>query len=224
MIFVNIIVIYDSSNETSIYSCVQLFLNAINLNINIKVTEFFLSKNYFYTECSFNSSKGLNNCNNVNDIISKLNNSDLFILASPIYNCDISSEMKSFLNELSYYYASNKSILLMHNKIGLSILTSAGAGLFHTSKFLKRNLNSLGISNTLNFSKTLYESNWKDINLNTKMKINKEIFKLSYRVLKLYKHKLNIKPLVSPPKKKRTYIKNNSNIVQFDSLKDQSHT
>lgn len=226
MILVNVIVIYDSSNETSTYNCVQLFLNTLNLNINIKVTEFFLTKNYFYTGYPSDSDANLNIDDNINNIINELNDSDLLILASPVFNCDISSEMKLFLNKLSYYI-SNGSILLMNNKIGLSISIAAGAGLFHATKLLKRNFNSLGIKITFKFSKTLYETNWEDVSLKTKMKIGKEIFKLSYRILNLYNHKFNtrtsILSKISPPKKNAVYIKNNSNIIQINSWEYQPH-
>jgi multimeric flavodoxin WrbA len=227
MILVNVIVIYGSSNETSTYNCVQLLLNNLRLNVNIKVTEFFLLENDFYNGYPSYSNISSKTCDDIRYITDSLDNADLFVLASSVFKCDISIEMKMLLDKLSYRYMSDSTRSLMNNKIGLSISTAAGAGLSHTTKILKRNFNSFGIKNTLKFSKTLYEMNWEYVSLKTKMKINREIFKLSYKILDLYNHTYNIKPSafrkISLSKKKDVLINDNSNVIELNSWKYQPH-
>jgi len=224
---VNVIVIYDISNETSTYRCVQLLLNALKLNIELKITEFFLSKDYVYNGYLFYPDIDSNINNSMEYIISSLDDSDLLIIASQVSKCDISNEMKLFLHRLycSYLLRSPKSP--MHSKIGLSISTTSGAGLFYTSKILKRNLNSLGIKNTLKFCRTLYDINWENVSLKTKMKINKDIFKLSYKILDLHNHTYNKKTSilrkVDLSKNSHTLIDDSSNVIQLGSWKYQSH-
>jgi multimeric flavodoxin WrbA len=164
---------------------------------------------------------------NIKCITDSLDNANLFILAYQVHGCDISTEMKMLLDKLSYRYMSDSTKPIMHNKIGLSISTAAGAGLSHTTKILKRNFNSFGIKNTLKFSKTLYEMNWEYVSLKTKMKINREIFRLSYKILDLYNHTYNIKPSalrkISLLKKKDMLINNNSNVIDLNSWKYQTN-
>ena len=68
----------------------------------------------------------------------------------------------------------NKTNSFMNNKIGLVMSTASGAGLFYTTKSLKRNLNFWGINNTFKFSKTLYEMDWEDVTLKTKIQIDRK--------------------------------------------------
>jgi hypothetical protein len=74
----------------------------------------------------------------------------------------------------------------MKHKIGLAISTTSGAGLSRATNNLKKNLFLWGIHGVLRFSQTIYEKNWEDINLKTRIKINKKIIKLSNKVLEIY--------------------------------------
>ena len=50
----NVTIIYGTMRKANTYNCVQLLLNNLRLNMNIKVTEFFLPKDLplFYGEFS----------------------------------------------------------------------------------------------------------------------------------------------------------------------------
>ncbi|OPJ66048.1 NAD(P)H-dependent oxidoreductase [Clostridium chromiireducens] len=192
----NVTVIYGSMGKTSTYNCVQLLLNNLKLNINIKVNEFFLSQNYYDHDYYLYPENYLNVYSNttiVNSIAKSLNASDLIIFASPSFTCDISDEMKLLLRSLSSHHLINAHDSSMHNKIGLAISTTPGAGLSYTTKILKKNLNYLGINKTFTFSKTLYEVNWKNISLRTKKQLHKKFLKLSYKILTLYNKSHNPK-------------------------------
>lgn len=191
MMSVNVTIIYGTMSKANTYTCVQLLLKSLKLNMDINVTEFFLFKNLSYScdECSstlINAEEIASHINYADSIINSLDKADLIILACPVFNCDISSEMKSFLKHVSYHYIYNKTNSLMHNKIGLVMSTTAGAGLFHATNLLKKFLSSLGIQDILKFSETLYEVNWKYLNSKAKKQINKKILKLSNNVLEFY--------------------------------------
>lgn len=223
----NVIVIYDNSSETNTYNCVQLLLNALKLNIELKVTEFFLSKDYIYNGRLSYPDIDSKTVNGMEYIINSLDSSDLLIIASPVSKCDISNEMKLFLHRLSCCYLLSSSRSQINDKIGLSISTTSGAGLFYTSKILKRNLNSLGIKNTLKFCRTLYEISWEDVSLKTKMRIHKDIFKLSYKILGLHNRTYNKKRLILRKvifsKDNNALIDSSPNIIQLSSWKYQTH-
>lgn len=224
----NVSIVYGTTNKTSTYNCVQLLLGELRLNINIEVTEFFLQKNlpYFstgYSSCIENNAQACPDLNIFNYIADSFYKSDLIILACPVSQCDINNEMKTILDDLSYYYTHNKTNSLMHNKIGLVISTTAGAGLFRATRSMKRNLNFWGINNTFKFSRTLYEINWEDMDLKSRMKISKKIFKLSCRILNLYSnlHFLN-SPILNRSDSseiKSTSVNNYTNVIDFNQWK-----
>lgn len=195
MIFVNVTIIYGTMREGHTYNCVQLLLNNLSININIKVREFFLSKDLpsLYDGCIPAPINSDDRRSYVDSINKSLNESDLIILASPVTSCDITIEMKSLLSDLYNNYTKNKTNSFMGNKIGLVISTASGAGLFYTTKFLKRNLSFLGINNTFKFSKTLYEMDWEDVTLKTKIQIARQTSKLSKKIIHLYNNLRTVK-------------------------------
>lgn len=187
----NVTIIYGSTYESITYNFVQILLNKLRLNINVNATEFFLPPNSSYMNFLHCNTYIKKYHNNINSIITSLVDSDLIIFACPVIACNISTEMKIFLNHLSSC-VKNKTYL-MNNKIGLAISTTAGAGLFYTTKTLKRHLNFLGIKNVFRFSKTIYELNWEDVNVKNRKQIDKKFIKLSYKILNLYKNSCKIK-------------------------------
>lgn len=232
MIFVNVTIIYGTIRKASTYNCVQLLLNNLRLTMTINVTEFFLPKDLPYFcrgcfSCSTNSEDTCPHFNDIDYITNSLDESDLIILASPVVTCDISTHMKSLLDHLFYKSIENNTSSFMGNKIGLVMSTTAGAGLFHTTNILKRNLIFWGINNVFRFSKTLYEMNWEDVTLKTKVQINKKIFKLSNKILDLY---IKSHPIKTPIFSKITSSKiepifknNHCNVIDFGYWKRHSY-
>lgn len=228
----NVTIIYDTTKKTTTYNCVQLLLNNLRLTMTIHVTEFFLPKDLPSFCGSFpcrtiNSENILLHWNSTDYITDSLDNSDLIILAYPVSECDITTNMKLLLNHLYYKYIVNNTSSFMKNKIGLVISTATGAGLFHSTKTLKRNLNFLGIHNICEFSKTFYELNWNYVTFKKKLKINKKIFKLSNKIINLYlsKHttKVSIKDQITSAKTKPTFKTNHSNVLNFRYQRKHSY-
>ena len=227
----NVTIIYGTTKKTSTYNSVQLLLNSLKLNINIKVTEFLLPKDLpsFNRECFsciINGEEKRTRFNYVDSIVKSLDDADLIILASPAFICDISTDMESFLEHISYRYMQKKTNYSTNNKIGLVMSTVTGAGLFHTTRTLKRNLNLWGINNTFKFSEVLYEIDWEDVTLKSKLQINKKVFKLSNKILDLYSTshpiKLPILNKVTSSQKSTIFKEYHCNIIDFNYRKNQS--
>jgi NADPH-dependent FMN reductase. len=202
MIFVNISVIYGSTKKACTYNCVQLLLNSLKLTTPITVKEFFLEKEISnksdrFFSCFIDGDFIYLNSNSLDYLTSSLDNSDLIILASPVIQCDITTELNSLLNHLFYKSIEYNTKSFMHTKIGLVMSTTAGAGLPTTISNLKKNLFFWGIHNVFRFSKTIYEMNWEDVDLKTKIKINKTIFKLSNKILNKYANSASMNMTVS---------------------------
>jgi multimeric flavodoxin WrbA len=228
MIVLNITIIYDNKNNA--FNCVQLLLHNLKINVDLEVTEFYLSgkhgtlKKLSYIE-NFNSHSP--DMDTFKKIITSLKKSDLFIIASQISNCDISIGMKNFFYNLSQYFIDAKIKSLIHNKIGIVVSTTAGAGLFYNTNLLKKNLNLLGMNYIFKFHETLYETNWNDINLKTKMKINKNAFNITYKILNLYN---NLHSVGSQFFNKKICMPNihlipsaKNNIIDVSCLEKQDH-
>ena len=231
MIFMNVTIIYATTRKINAYNSVQLLLNSFKLNVNINVTEFLLPEDLpsFKRECFsclINGKERLTSFNYVDSIIKSLDDADLIILASPAFICDISTEMESFLEHISYRYMQKKTNYSTNNKIGLVMSTVTCAGLFHTTRALKRNLNLWGINNTFKFSEVLYEINWEDVTLKSKLQINKKVFKLSNKILELYSNsrpiKLPILNNVTLSQKSTLFKEYHCNIIDFNYRKNQS--
>lgn len=180
----NVAVIYGTTIKDNTYNCTKTLLKRLKLNTDTSVTEFFLSDDLSHL-CSCSISCRINDqykyFNNMYDIVKILDQSDLIILASPVYACDVSVQMKLFLKHLEKYTFNSK----MSDKVGIAISTTSGAGLYNTLRTLQKNLRSLGIKKILRFSKTLYELDWLDVNFKNKRKLNNQISKLAYKVIKL---------------------------------------
>lgn len=232
MILVNISIIYGTSRKACTYNCVQMLLNNLRLTIPINVNEFFLENDfpnhsYDFFSCSINNEVTSPNLTPIDYLINSLDNSDLIILACPVIGCDITKELKSLLDQLLYKSIKYDTKSFMTNKIGLVISTTAGSGLFYITNKLKKNLIFWGIHNVFRFTETLYEMNWEDVNLKTKLKINKKIFRLSNKILKLYIKSSHVKHTLSnkTPSYKYEPLLNNkhNNIINVNFHKKHTY-
>lgn len=213
MIIMNITIIYGSmSKSNSYYNFIQLLLDNLKSNIDLNITEIYSSNNisYFYgrRHSSTNSRKvsHLYDINNIKLITKSLYKADLIIIACTAFTCDLSSEMKCLLNNLSYYYLSNKDNTLRNNKIGLIISTASGGGLFRITKLIKKNMSFWGIHNIFNFSQNIYEGDWAYINLKTKKQIAQKLLNLSYKILWLHNKNRFTRPPAFATKIRQTLV------------------
>lgn len=229
----NISVIYGATRRSCTYNCVQMLLNSLKLNIAITVKEFFLEReipNYSddFFSCYLNGEIIYQNSPPIDYLMNSLDSSDLIILASPVIQCNATSELNSLLNHMFYKSIEYNTRSFMNTKIGLVISTTSGAGLFHTTNNLKKNLIFWGMHNVFRFGRTLYEMNWEDVNLKTKIKITKKIFKLSNKILSIYINSSSMKDDISnkmiPAYKIEPIFKNQyNNIININFRKKHTY-
>lgn len=186
----NVTIIYENINKVNAYyNCVQFLLHNLKSNANLNITENFLSSSRNLSHSNLNNTINTNSHDyrkNARHIAKSFHKADLIIIACTTFQCDLSSEMKYLLNYLSYYYTNNKENILENNKIGLIISTASGAGLFHITRLIKKNLTFLGIPNIFNFSQNIFEGQWEYVDLKTKKQIAQKLINLSYKIIRLH--------------------------------------
>jgi multimeric flavodoxin WrbA len=177
-----ITVINGNARHGSTWNCKELFCKELAKYEELEVTEFVMPKdapdpcvgcyNCFY--------KGENNCphsDQVQPIVAALVSADLIIITSPVYALDVSGGLKLLLDHLCYMWMSHRPNPSMFHKAALTIVTTAGAGLGHTSKTLKNSLSFWGIKRSFSFHKAVSAMKWEEVKPEKKQKIEKTIAK-----------------------------------------------
>jgi hypothetical protein len=83
----------------------------------------------------------------------------------------------------------------MFHKAALTITTSAGAGLSHTTKTMKSSLSFWGVKRVFSFKRGVAASKWDEVSAKNKVKIEKKIAGMAR---KIYKTVHNIESLPYP--------------------------
>jgi multimeric flavodoxin WrbA len=96
-------------------------------------------------------------------IVDAVTQSDLVILTSPVYGFDVSGQMKALIDHLCFMWMSHRPNPMMFNKIGLTVATTAGAGLGHTAKTMKNSLTYWGVKKVFSYNNRVSAMKWGDV-------------------------------------------------------------
>lgn len=130
----------------------------------------------------------------VNKIVSKIENADLIILATPVFVGSCTSGMKALLDHLAYMWLVHRPNESLFNKVGLIITTAGGSGVGATVKLLKQNLFYLGVPNIYNYGVTTMKMGGNYVDYKRKDKIKKDVRKKANEIKKaLKKRKVGFK-------------------------------
>lgn len=184
-----IAVINGNMRHGSTWNCVREIISELQKLDQTDVAEFFLPKDlpHFCNGCFSCIYNGESTCPHrsfVEPIVHALNESDLIILASPVYGFDVSGQMKSLIDHLCYMWISHRPEPKMFDKVALAVTTSAGAGLNHTLKTLKNSLTFWGIKKVYTFKFPVSAMKWSDVTDKKRTKIAKEARKLAAKITK----------------------------------------
>ena len=176
----NITVIYSTARHGSTWNIAQLYLKRFAKNQEITVTEFTLPKDMpsFCVGCFGCITRGEQNCphaRNVDPIVSALKASDLIILTSPVYGMDVSGSMKALLDHLCFMWMSHRPESVMFQKTALTIVTTAGAGLGHTTKTMVNSLKFWGVRAIFKGKYAVSALKWEDVDAKRRAKIGKSV-------------------------------------------------
>ena len=184
-----ITVINGSMRHGSTWNCAHEIIEEMQKLEQLEVTEFFLPKDMpqFCSGCFSCIYNGEDTCPHqvfIKPIADALLASDLIILASPVYGFDVSGQMKALIDHLCYLWMSHRPDPSMFHKIGLTITTTAGAGLGHTTKTMKNSLNFWGVKKVYAFKFPVSAMKWSDVSPKNKAKIEKMTGRLAFQISK----------------------------------------
>ena len=185
----NIVVFYGNLRHGSTWHCTQQILQQIQLLEPAEVSEFSLPRDlpHFCSGCFSCICNGEETCPHVSHtrpIVEAMVAADLIILASPVYGLDVSGAMKALIDHLCFLWMSHRPHPAMFQKIGLTVTTSAGAGLGHATKTMKNSLVFWGVQNVFTFKFPVAAMKWDDITARNQEKIAKRAKTLATRIVR----------------------------------------
>jgi len=192
-----ITVLNGSMRHGSTWNCMDLIRQEIERSEKVELIEFFLPKDmpHFCTgcfSCFYNGEETCPHAKYITPIVTAITQSDLLILTSPVYGMDVSGQMKALLDHLCFMWMSHRPNPQMFHKVGLTISTTAGAGLGHTTKTMRNSLKFWGIKKVYSYKFPVSAMKWSDVSENKQAKINHETRILGARIARavLNNHKL----------------------------------
>ncbi len=195
-----VVTIYGNMRHGSTYHAAQLVLEALSRRGPLDNREFFLPRDmdHFCNSCFTCFFKGEEKCPHAADvapIASALLEADLILLASPVYAMDVSGQMKALLDHLCYMWMSHRPDPRMFNKVGLSVVTTAGAGKGHAAKTLNNTLRFWGVKRQFSLKTAVTAAKWDDVKPEKQEKMRRKADALARRIIKAIS---NIKRLPPP--------------------------
>ena len=188
-----VVIIYGNNRQGSTYHTAQLVLGALKKRGEVTCREFFLPRDlpHFCHGCFTCFQKGEQACPHaqfVTPIVTAMAEADLVVLASPSYGLDISGAMKAFIDHLCFMWLSHRPNPAMLNKVGLSIVTTAGVGLRHSTQTLKNCLRFWGIKRIFSFKKAVAASKWSEVSEKKQKRMAKKADVLAGKISKNVSH------------------------------------
>ncbi len=177
-------VVYGNARHGSTWNTVQLYLQELNQYGTNEITEFYLPKDmpHFCVGCFTCFLKGENSCphaESVQPIAKALQESDIIVLASPVYGLDVTGSMKALIDHLCYMWISHRPAPEMFQKVGVVFATTAGAGTSHTAKTMRNSLQFWGIKRVYTVKKAVSALKWEEVSEKNKTKLRKKTARIA---------------------------------------------
>ncbi|SDM59144.1 flavodoxin family protein [Acetanaerobacterium elongatum] len=186
---IKVAVIYGNMHEGSTWNCVRLLKEALSEREKTEFTEFYLPRDMqgFCNGCFSCFMNGEQTCphsEQVQPIVSALEQADVILLSSPIYALDVSGQMKTLLDHLCYMWVSHRPNPLMFSKVGVSVTTTAGAGLSHAAKTLNNTLTYWGVKRVFSLKGRVAASKWAEVSEKNQAKLKRQTARMADGILK----------------------------------------
>ena len=184
-----IAVINGNARHGSTWHCMDLLKQELSRLGEIEVMEFTMPRDmpHFCNGCFSCFSNGESTCphaDHVSPIVTALEEADLVVLTSPVYALDVSGQLKAMLDHLCFMWLSHRPNPKMFNKVGLTLSTTAGAGLSHTTKTMQNSLKFWGVKKRFSLKEAVSAMKWDEIPLKKQTKIKRDVEIMAKKVTK----------------------------------------
>lgn len=161
-------VINGSMRHGSTWHCMDILRQELSQYGEVETTEFFLPKDmpHFCNGCFSCIVNGEHTCphaENMAPITKAMLEADVIILTSSVYALDVTGQLKTLLDHLCYMWMSHRPNLNMFNKVGVTVVTTAGAGLSHTTKTMRNSLRFWGVKRSFSYKNAVSAMKWNDV-------------------------------------------------------------
>lgn len=182
-----IVIIHGQNHKGSTYHISRMLAEKLDGEIK----EFFLPKDFdkFCIGCCNCFIKGENTCPHFEDlrhITTAIDESDVIILASPVYVFHVSGAMKSFLDHYGYRWMVHRPNETMFSKIAVCISTASGSGMKSSNKDMADSAFFWGCAKIYKLGIAVWETNWQRVSETIKAKADRQTTSLSNKIRKKY--------------------------------------
>lgn len=137
----NVVVVHGQRHKGNTYKVTKMLLEKLNCEES-DIKEFHvtnISQCIGCVKCIMEDEKLCPHYNEVKDIISAIDESDIIILESPNYCMNMTGQLKTFCDHMAYRWMVHRPVD-MRKKIGVAISTTSGVGAGKTTKQIKEQL------------------------------------------------------------------------------------
>ena len=193
-----ITLVHGQNHKGSTYQLSHILLDKIGQKQDVEiVNEFFLPKdlNHFCLGC-FQCIEGDENCpffDEKTKILDAIEAADVLIFTTPTYCLRASAPMKSFLDMTFTRWMVHRPKAIMFSKKAIVLSSSAGSGGKLATKDIATSLFYWGIPWIKQYSKSLQAMNWKGVSKKNQDKVDRDLTKLSKKILRKKNTKAGIK-------------------------------
>lgn len=196
-----IVVINGSTRHGSTWNCKEQLLKSIEKYENTDVTEYVLPKDmpHFCNGCFSCITKGEDKCPHaasISPIVKSMEEAELIVLTSPVYALDVSGQMKALLDHLCFMWVSHRPNPIMFKKVGVTITTTAGAGLKHSTKTMRDSLQYWGTRRIYSLATPVAAMKWEEVSKENKEKVSKRADKMASQIVNTIRCIDRVKPIL----------------------------
>lgn len=180
-----IVIIHGQSHKGSTYHIARDLAEKIGGDI----TEFFLPRDFGEfcvgcTKCFMESETKCPHYDKLNPITKTIDESDVIILASPVYVYHATGAMKAFLDHYGYRWMVHRPVEAMFKKQAVCISTAAGAGMKWTNKDMMDSLFFWGVAKRYQFGMGVAATDWESISDKKKKAIEKATSSIAGKIVR----------------------------------------
>lgn len=184
-----LVMVHGSNHRGNTWHFADLFREVLARRCPLETQEFFLPRDMPELclgcfSCFVNGEHTCPHAAKVAPIAEATAEADLVVLTSPVYALDVSGSMKTMLDHLCYRWIVHRPDPRMFGKIGLTVSTTAGAGLGGATKAMRNSLRFWGVRHAFSMKLAVAAIGWNEVSEKNRMRMQRQAEKAADRVLR----------------------------------------